>query len=53
MNYIKKEFLKSQDIKPWFQKRFIDDIFFVWKDTKENLDKCSEDLNKFTPKIKN
>ena len=28
MDYIETEFLKSQEIKPWLWKRFIDDIFF-------------------------
>ena len=27
MDHIETEFLKTQDIKPWFWKRFIDDIF--------------------------
>ena len=26
MDHIETEFLKTQDIKPWFRKRFIDDI---------------------------
>ena len=46
MKYIETEFLKSQEIKPWLWKRFID-IFFIWTDTEENLDKFLEDLNKF------
>ena len=47
MDYIETEFLKSQEIKPWLWKRFIDDIIFIWTDTEENLDKFWEDLNKF------
>ena len=47
MDYIETEFLKSQEIKPWLWKRFIDDIFFIWTDTEENLDTFLEDLNKF------
>ena len=47
MDYIETEFLKSQEIKPWLWKRFIDDTFFIWTDTEENLDKFLEDLNKF------
>ena len=27
LDHIETEFLKKQDIKPWFWKRFIDDIF--------------------------
>ena len=32
MDYIETEFLKSQKIKTWPWKRFIDDIFFIWAD---------------------
>ena len=52
MDYIETEFLKSQEIKPWLWKRFIDDIFFIWTDTEENLDKFFEDLNKFHPNLR-
>ena len=46
MDYIETEFLKSQQIKHWHWERLID-IFFIWTDTEENLDKFFEDLNKF------
>ena len=46
------EFLKTQDIKPWFWKRFIDDVFFIWTESEENLEKFIEDLNKFQPNVK-
>ena len=52
MDYIETEFLKSQEIKPWLWKRFIDDIFFIRTDTEENLDKFLEDLNKFHPNLR-
>ena len=52
MDYIETEFLKSQEIKPWLWERFIDDIFFIWTDTEENIDKFFEDLNKFHPNLK-
>ena len=29
MDHIETEYLKRQDIKPWFWKRFIDDIFYM------------------------
>ena len=29
MDHIETEFLKTQDVKPWFWTRFIDDIFFI------------------------
>ena len=45
MDYIETEFLKTQAIKPWLWKRFIDDIFFIWTDSEENLSKFLKDLN--------
>ena len=29
IDYIETEFLKTQSIKPWVWKRFIDDVFFI------------------------
>ena len=34
---IETEFLKTQSIKPWVWKRFIDHVFFIWTDSEENL----------------
>ena len=39
MDFIETEFLKTQAIKPWLWKRFIDDIFFIWTDSEESLNK--------------
>ena len=33
MNHIEMEFLKTQEIKPWFWKGFIDNIFFIWTES--------------------
>ena len=52
MDHIETEFLKTQDIKPWFWKRFIDDIFFIWTEGEESLQKFLEDLSKFHPNLK-
>ena len=52
MDYIETEFLKYQEIKPWLRKRFMDDIFFIWRDTEKNLDKLLDDLNKFYPNLR-
>ena len=46
MDYIETEFQKSQEIKTWFWKRFIDDIFFIRVDIEENRDKFLQDLSK-------
>ena len=52
MDHIETEFLKTQDIKPWFRKRFIDDIFFIWTESEESLEKYLEGLSKFHPNLK-
>ena len=52
MDHMETKFLKTQDIKPWFSKRFINDIFFIWTESEESLEKFLEDLNKFHPNIK-
>ena len=52
MECIETEFLKTQAIKPWLWERFIDDIFFIWTDSKENLNKFLKDLNEFHPNLK-
>ena len=48
MDHIETEFLKTQDIKHLFWKRFIDDIFFIWTESEESLEKFLEDLNNST-----
>ena len=52
MDYVETEFLKTQAIKPWLWKRFIDDIFFIWTYSEENLNKFPKDLNEFHPDLK-
>ena len=52
MDYVETQFLKTQAIKPWLWKRFIDDIFFIWTDSEKNLNKFLKDLNEFHPNLK-
>ena len=52
MYYIETEFLKTQSIKPWVSKRFIDDAFFIWTDSEENLERFLKELNGFHSSIK-
>ena len=52
MDYLETEFLKTEAIQPWLCKRFIDDIFFIWTDSEENLNKFLKDLNDFHPNLK-
>ena len=44
-------YAKTQAIKPWLWKRFID-IFFIWTDSEENLNKFLKDLHEFHPNLK-
>ena len=43
---------KDARTKPWFWKRFIDDILFIWTESEESLEKFLQDLNKFPPNLK-
>ena len=52
MDYVETELLKTEAIKPWLWKRFVDDIFFIWTDSEENLNKFLKDLNEFHPNLK-
>ena len=50
MDHTETEFLKMQDIKPWFWKIFID-VFFIWTENEESLEKFLEEINKFHPNL--
>ena len=52
MDHTETDFLKTQDINPWFWKRFVDSIFFIWTESEASLEKFLEDLNKFHPNLK-
>ena len=52
MDYIETEFLKTRSIKPWVWKRFIDDVFLIWTNSEENLERFLKELNGFHPSIK-
>ena len=43
---------KDARTKPWFWKRFIDDILFIWTESEESLEKFLQDLNQFHPNLK-
>ena len=51
-DHIETEFLKTQATNPWLCKRFIDDIFFNWADSDENLNKSLKVLNEFHSNLK-
>ena len=48
---LRTEFLKTQDIKPWFRRDLLM-AFFIWTESEESLEKFLEDLNKFHPNLK-
>ena len=52
MDHNETKFLKTQEIKPWFCKRSIDHIFFIWTESEENLEKLIQDLITFHPNLK-
>ena len=52
IDHIETEFSKTQYIKTWFWKRFIDGIFFIWTESEESLEKLLEILNKLHPNLK-
>ena len=47
MDYIKREFLKSEQMQSWNWFRYIDDIFFIWTAIKKELDEFLNRLNSF------
>ena len=51
MDYIETDLLKTEAIKLWLWKR-ITDIFHIWTEYEENLNKFLEYLNEFHPNLK-
>ena len=47
MDYIKREFLKSEQMQSWNWFRYIDDTFFIWTAIKKELDEFLNRLNSF------
>lgn len=52
MDQLESEFLAQERVKPWIWLRYIDDVFFIWTGTQEELDGFLERLNAFHPSIK-
>ena len=51
MSSVLRSFLHTQPIKPLTLARYIDDIFIIWTDTKDNLTVFLQNLNKFHPNL--
>ena len=52
MDYIEREFLKSEQIQPWIWFRYIDEIFFIWIASEKELDEFLNRLNSFHPNLR-
>ena len=52
MDEVETEFLQTQRYKPLGWLRFIDDIFFIWTHSEENLKNFMKDLNHFKSNLK-
>ena len=52
MDYIEREFLKSEQIQTWIWFRHIDDIFFIWTASEKKLDEFLNRLNSFHPSLR-
>ena len=45
-------FFEKQTVKPLVWLRYIDNIFFIWKENEEKLEEFLENLNNFHPNLK-
>ena len=52
MDWVENEFLDSELVKPWLWLRYIDDVFFIWTESKEKLEGFLNRLNDFHPNLK-
>ena len=51
MDYMENQFLKNEQIQPWIWFRYIDDIFFIWTASENELDAFLDRLNNFHPNL--
>ena len=52
MDYIERKFLKNEQIQSCIWFRYIDDIFFVWTASENELDESLNRLNSFHPNLR-
>ena len=52
MDKVEIAFLESENIKPWVWMRYIDDIFFIWTESEDELEGFLQRLNAFHPNLK-
>ena len=52
MDKVESAFLESENTKPWVWMRYIDDIFFIWTESEDELEGFLQRLNAFHPNLK-
>lgn len=52
LSITEEDHISNSPFKPSLWKRYIDNIFFVWEDTRESLDIFISGLNSFQPRLK-
>ena len=51
MDRIENDFLDSKIVKPWLYLRYIDDIFFIWTEGQDKLERFLDRLNNLHPNL--
>ena len=51
MDEVEQKFLKTQSKKPLIWLRYVDDIFFIWTNGEQELERFLKYLNNFTPNL--
>ena len=52
MDFIETEYLKTQSLTLWVWKRFINDVFFIWRNNEEKFERFLKELNGFHSNFK-
>ena len=52
MDKMESAFLESESAKPWVWMRYIDDIFFIWTESEDELEGFLQCLHAFHPNLK-
>ena len=52
MDHLENEMLSKWAVKPWLWWRYIDDVFFVWTKSEQELDEFMAYMNSFHPNIR-
>ena len=52
MDRMEGAFLESENTKPWVWMSYMDDIFFIWTESEDELEGFLQRLNVFHPNLK-